>query len=176
MAEYIKTENKWKSEELVFEYTKKLFNKHQVIYQHRPYFLRTYSGQMSYDVFVCGENIAIEYQGKQHFEPVEFFGGQKHFEEQRKRDALKREKSEQNGVILIYVNYWEEIFDLKDDLNDVLTKLGFAEIDGCYYARSAYIPQGNWIVAFDKDLDNLASDYYGNSEIAKIRYFGLYQE
>lgn len=109
MAEYIKTENKWKSEELVFEYTKKLFNKHQVIYQHRPYFLRTYSGQMSYDVFVCGENIAIEYQGKQHFEPVEFFGGQKHFEEQRKRDALKREKSEQNGVILIYVNYWEEI-------------------------------------------------------------------
>lgn len=40
---------------------------------------------------------------------LSFFGGQKHFEEQRKRDALKREKSEQNGVILIYVNYWEEI-------------------------------------------------------------------
>ena len=109
ITEYVKTENKWKSEELVFEYTKKLFNKHQVIYQHRPYFLRTQNGQMSYDVFVCGENIAIEYQGKQHFEPVEFFGGEKHFEEQRKRDKLKREKSEQNGVTLIYVNYWEDI-------------------------------------------------------------------
>ena len=109
ITEYVKTENKWKSEELVFEYTKKLFNKHQVIYQHRPYFLRTQNGQMSYDVFVCGENIAIEYQGKQHFEPVEFFGGQKHFEEQRKRDELKREKSEQNGIILICINYWEDI-------------------------------------------------------------------
>ena len=109
MTEYVKTENKWKSEELVFEYTKKLFNKHQVIYQHRPYFLRTQNGQMSYDVFVCGENIAIEYQGKQHFEPVEFFGGQKHFEEQRKRDELKRERSEQNDVILICINYWEDI-------------------------------------------------------------------
>ena len=81
-----------------------------------------------------------------------------------------------NEYKIPFVNYWEEIFNLKDDLNDVLTKLGFAEIDGCYYARSSYIPQGNWIVAFDKDLDNLASDYYGNSEIAKIRYFGLYQE
>ena len=58
---------------------------------------------------MCGENIAIEYQGKQHFEPVEFFGGQKHFEEQRKRDELKREKSEQNGIILICINYWEDI-------------------------------------------------------------------
>ena len=64
---------------------------------------------MSYDVNVCGENIAIEYQGKQHFEPVEFFGGQKHLEEQRKRDELKREKSEQNGIILICINYWEDI-------------------------------------------------------------------
>lgn len=109
ITEYVKTENKWKSEELVFEYTKKLFNKHRVIYQHRPYFLRTQNGQMSYDIFVCGENIAIEYQGKQHFEPVEFFGGQKHFEEQCKRDKLKREKSEQNGVVLIYINYWEDI-------------------------------------------------------------------
>ena len=107
--EYIQTQNKWKSEELVYEYTKQIFNKHQVIYQHRPYFLRTENGQMSYDVFVCGENIAIEYQGKQHFEAVEFFGGQKHFEEQSKRDELKREKSEQNGVILIYINYWEDI-------------------------------------------------------------------
>ena len=64
---------------------------------------------MSYDVFVYGENIAFEYQGKQHFEPVEYFGGEEHFEEQRKRDDLKFKLSEENGIVLIYVNYWEDI-------------------------------------------------------------------
>ena len=107
--EYHKAENKWKSEEMVYEYTKKLFKKNEVIHQHRPYFLHTKNGQMSYDVFVCGENIAIEYQGKQHFEPVEYFGGKEHFEEQKKRDQLKQNLSRENGILLIYVNYWEDI-------------------------------------------------------------------
>ena len=64
---------------------------------------------MSYDVFVYGEKIAFEYQGKQHFEPVEYFGGKEHFEEQRKRDELKLKLSKENGIVLIYVNYWEDI-------------------------------------------------------------------
>ena len=135
VSEYVKTENRWKSEELVYEYTKKLFNKHKVIYQHRPYFLHTQNGQMSYDVFVCGENIAIEYQGKQHFEPVEFFGGQKHFEEQTKRDEIKRNKSEENNIILIYVNYWEDIsLDLiKNKVAEEYKKRGITK--NTYYLR-----------------------------------------
>lgn len=64
---------------------------------------------MSYDVFVYGEKIAFEYQGKQHFEPIDYFGGKEHFEEQRGRDVLKKGLSEENGIILIYVNYWEDI-------------------------------------------------------------------
>lgn len=107
--EYHKAENRWKSEELVYEYAKKLFKKNEVIYQHRPYFLHTKSGQMSYDIFICGENIAIEYQGKQHFEPVEYFGGKEHFESQKKRDELKMKLSEENGVLLVYINYNEDI-------------------------------------------------------------------
>ena len=108
-TEYIRTEKRWKSEELMYECVKKVFSKHEVVHQHRPYFLHTRNGQMSYDVFVYGEKIAFEYQGKQHFEPVEYFGGVEHFEEQRKRDELKLKLSEENGIVLIYVNYWEDI-------------------------------------------------------------------
>ncbi len=108
-TEYIRTESRWKSEELMYECVKKVFSKNEVVHQHRPYFLHTKKGQMSYDVFVYGEKIAFEYQGKQHFEPIDYFGGKEHFEEQRGRDVLKKRLSEENGIILIYVNYWEDI-------------------------------------------------------------------
>ena len=63
---------------------------------------------MSYDVFISKLNIAIEYQGQQHFEPVDFFGGEMAFEELKKRDVEKAFVSTQNGVKLVYINYWEE--------------------------------------------------------------------
>lgn len=100
---------KWKSEELVFECVRKIFKNKEVVHQYRPYYLHTGTGQLSYDVFVCGLNIAFEYQGKQHFEPVELFGGEENFKKQQERDKIKKELSEKNGIQLIYINYWEDI-------------------------------------------------------------------
>lgn len=79
---------------------------------------------MSYDVFICGLNIAIEYQGKQHFEPVEIFGGEEHFKNQVVRDKLKQELSRKNGVTLIYINYWE---DISSDL--IKDKVALAKVE-----------------------------------------------
>ena len=95
--------------QMVYELTKKIFKNKSVIYQYRPYFLKTEHGQMSYDVFICGEDIAIEYQWKQHFEPVEIFGGEKSFKEQIKRNKLKKYLSDLNGIKLIYINYNDKI-------------------------------------------------------------------
>ena len=108
-GDYSKPLNRWKSEELVFKITKKLFHDYQVIYQYRPFFLQTENGNMSYDVYICGLKVAIEYQGKQHFEPVSYFGGKENFAKQQERDKLKAEISRDNGIKLIYVNYWESI-------------------------------------------------------------------
>lgn len=108
-SEYLIPSNRWKSEQLVYEYTKKLFKDRIVQYQHKPFHLRKNGGQMSYDIFICGLNIAIEYQGKQHFEPVEIFGGETHFQRQVERDKLKMKLSKENGITLIYINYWEDI-------------------------------------------------------------------
>lgn len=108
--EYRKPQNRWKSEELVYKLIKKMYKNSGVIYQHRPYFLRNSLGhQLSYDVYISDMKIAIEYQGKQHFEPVEYFGGEKAFERQIVRYIEKAEISKQNGIKLVYINYWENI-------------------------------------------------------------------
>lgn len=78
-SSWLQANNKWISEELVYRLTKKLFKDYKVVYQMRPFFLRskTTGAQLSYDIFISGLNVAIEYQGIQHFQPVEFFGGEK---------------------------------------------------------------------------------------------------
>jgi hypothetical protein len=107
--EYVIPENKWKSEQLVYEIVKQLYPKCSVYYQYRPEYLKIGNSQLSYDVFIAKKGVAIEYQGKQHFEPVEIFGGKEAFEKQKKRDELKNKLSVQNNVKLIYINYWEDI-------------------------------------------------------------------
>lgn len=121
---YSKPLNRWKSEELVFNITKKLYKDYQVIYQFRPFYLTTEKGSMSYDIYICGLKIAIEYQGKQHFEPVDYFGGADSFIKQLERDELKAKISKENGVRLVYVNYWESITPdlIKQKVEDVYNK------------------------------------------------------
>lgn len=107
---YLRPVNKWVSEEMVYKITKALYKDCAVIYQHRPFFLlSTSGGQMSYDIFISRLNVAIEYQGKQHFEPVEFFGGREAFEKLQIRDKEKAKLSRKHGVKLVYINYWEDI-------------------------------------------------------------------
>jgi len=61
------------------------------------------------DVFVPSRKLAFEYQGKQHFEPIDFFGGQESFENTVNRDRLKAQKCKAKGVILIPWLYTEPI-------------------------------------------------------------------
>lgn len=102
---YSKPVNRWKSEELVYKTAKSIYGDYQVVYQFSPIFL----GAMSYDVYICGLKVAIEYQGIQHFQPVDYFGGEENHKRQVERDKLKKELSDTNGVHLVYVNYWEDI-------------------------------------------------------------------
>lgn len=46
---------------------------------------------------------------KQHFQPIEFFGGETGFKQLKIRDAEKFKLSQKNRVKLIYINYWEEV-------------------------------------------------------------------
>ena len=100
---------KWKSEELMVKCIKEVFKNEEVIQQYKPFFLYVNKGQLSYDAYIPKRKIAFEYQGKQHFEPIEYFGGKESFEKQQKRDEIKKYLSKKNKIKLIYVNYWEDI-------------------------------------------------------------------
>lgn len=105
-------------------FNKKMFKDYKVVYRMRPFFLRskTTGAQLSYDIFISGLNVAIEYQGIQHFQPVEFFGGEKNFERQLIRDREKYELSKENNVYLVYIKYDEEISEelIKNKVNIIL--------------------------------------------------------
>lgn len=62
--------------------------------------------KQSLDFYLPEYKIAIECQGKQHFEPREHFGGKDGFDKVINRDNIKRELCEKEGIkLLYYANY-----------------------------------------------------------------------
>lgn len=59
-------------------------------------------GRMSLDMYLIDYNVAIEYQGRQHFEPVDKFGGEEEFKKTKERDLNKKNACCGHGVELIY--------------------------------------------------------------------------
>ena len=51
----------------------------------------------------------IEYNGGQHYKPVEMWGGQKGFERQQKHDLMKKEYCEKNNIPLYTIKYNDNI-------------------------------------------------------------------
>ena len=74
---------------------------------------------LPFDFYLPDYNICIEYQGKQHYEPVEYFGGEKSFKTQILRDNIKREYCKNNGIILIEISY-KDFKNINQILNNTL--------------------------------------------------------
>lgn len=64
----------------------------------------------------------IEYQGRQHYEAVAKFGGQKGFYQQQFNDNKKRRFCQLNGIPLIEIPYTEENLI---DYDYIMTKAGY---------------------------------------------------
>ena len=92
---------------------KQRINQYEVIQHGSP----TWLGRQHLDIWIPELKIGIEYQGTQHDKPVEFFGGQKAFDENLKRDARKRQLCKENGVKLIEVR---EVYDLDSLLTEII--------------------------------------------------------
>lgn len=93
------------SETKMLEIIKKVLPYHKILYRYKPLWLK----RMELDVFIPSENIGIEYQGIQHFKPIDFFGGEETYIEQVKRDKLKKEICRNRGVTLIEIYYDEHL-------------------------------------------------------------------
>lgn len=60
---------------------------------------------LKFDFYLYNDNICIEYDGRQHFHSIEFFGGQKHLEEYQLNDNIKTDYCIQNNIKLIRIPY-----------------------------------------------------------------------
>lgn len=79
---------------------------------------------LSYDFYLPKYNILIEYQGKQHYEPIEFFGGQKTFIKQQKNDKIKREYALKNNLYLLEIPYTKFTFeDIEEEIKEKLSNV-----------------------------------------------------
>lgn len=71
------------------------------VHQWRPWFL----GRQSIDIYVPEINLAVEYQGLQHFEAIALFGGEESFKNGQIRDQRKRDLLASNTVRLLEWRY-----------------------------------------------------------------------
>lgn len=61
------------------------------------------------DFYLPNYNTFIEYNGEQHYIPVERFGGQVKFEQQQKRDEYVRQYCKENNINLLEIKYDENV-------------------------------------------------------------------
>ena len=108
---------KWKHELSLFYAVREHFP--DVLYQYRPEWL----GRQSLDLYIPSLRTAIEYQGIQHYFPVDFFGGEEALAQRRELDLQKRQLCEQNEVRLI-----EWAYDMEPTGENVMMTVA-----GCKY-------------------------------------------
>jgi len=89
----------WISETKLFYFLKENFPEQEIIQHASPDWL----GRQHLDIFFPEINLAIEYQGVQHDRPIDFFGGEKAFEEVKRRDRRKKRLCKKNNIRLFEV-------------------------------------------------------------------------
>ena len=85
-------------------------------------------GKLRYDFAVFNKaeelpKLLIEFDGRQHFEPVEHFGGEEEFRNRIQNDKLKDEYSEEVGIQLLRIAYWD-YDNVESILNNYIKKQG----------------------------------------------------
>lgn len=78
-----------------------------------------YKLELPFDFYLPELNTCIEYNGIQHYKPIEYFGGLESFEYQIIRDKIKNEYCLNNNIHLIIIKYNEDILEKLSTLLDI---------------------------------------------------------
>ena len=80
-----------------------LLKENNIIFEEQKTFdWLKYKSKLRLDFYLPDYDIAIECQGKQHFEAIDIFGGKRNFQVTIERDNKKRELCQKNNIILLY--------------------------------------------------------------------------
>lgn len=95
------------SETQLYKVVCRMYRDREVLRRHRPSWLEG----LELDIYVPDRSLALEYQGQQHFYPVEAWGGEEALEALQERDARKARLCVENGVCLVAIDYTEPLIE-----------------------------------------------------------------
>lgn len=72
---------------------------------------------LPFDFYLPDYNICIEYDGGQHYRPIDYFGGKKRFKYIQQNDNIKNQYCKGNNIPLLRIPYWEF-----DNIEEILDK------------------------------------------------------
>ncbi len=88
-------------------YIQKILKQQNIPYQ-KEYIVTIKNKQLRYDFLIKKEEkifYFIEFDGKQHFQPIQYFGGDEYFNYIKQHDILKNQWCKQNNIPLIRIPY-----------------------------------------------------------------------
>lgn len=98
----------------------------EVLTRHNIIFIRQYKFEdcknikcLLFDFYLPNLNICIEYNGQQHYEPSDFFGGKDAFLNTTKRDRIKEKYCQDNKIKLVTISYIN-FNDIENILKEVI--------------------------------------------------------
>lgn len=77
---------------------------------------------LPFDFYLSDYNICVEYQGMQHYKPIDYFGGEKAFKTQILRDKIKEEYCKKNNILLLKIPYYSNLDEELIKLYDLITE------------------------------------------------------
>lgn len=83
---------------------------HNISYE-REYTVVLKNHALRFDFYLPEYDLYIEYQGEQHYEPIDFFGGEEKFKEIQYYDELKQDYAKEKLIAISY----------KENVNDILS-------------------------------------------------------
>ena len=106
----------WIGESILFNIVKRLLPDKHIIRHYRPDWL----DGLELDIYIPEMELAFEYQGQQHYHPVEAWGGKKGLEKVKERDKKKQLLCDDRKVELITVDYTEPLTE--NHIKDLMKK------------------------------------------------------
>lgn len=78
---------------------------------------------LPFDFYIPSKNVCIEYNGKQHYEIVPFYGGEEGFTKRQKNDEIKKKFCKDNNIQLVCLPYTLTKEEIETTLFDILKPL-----------------------------------------------------
>jgi len=107
-----------KGENIIFKY----LIKNNIFFRRQEKFEKCINKlKLSFDFYLPTHKICIEYDGIQHYESIDYFGGDKKLKNTKINDNIKTNFCSNNNIKLIRIKYDEDISEkLNNELSDIL--------------------------------------------------------